>query len=97
MARYSQYTTISVTTAIAQLVPQATNRVGLTIGCPLTSNVSVSTEGNAGFVSGSGINLMPNTPPWEISLEKHGDLVQKKLYVIGAAAVTIGIVETFEL
>lgn len=82
----------------SQLVGASPNRVTLLITPPIAAGpiCTISTDPELATV-GNGLTLSPGRFALELTLEKHGDVVQQPLYVVASGAGTLGVAETIEV
>lgn len=86
--------TVAIATSSVVLAPANRKRIALLISAPTTVRITLSFKDTA--VLDQGINLYPTNVPLHLTLEKHGQIVQRKITAIGAALAneSIGVWET---
>lgn len=87
---YSREDHVSVGTSLSVLVPNADNRISLVISAPTQGNVYISVNPNDAGTN--GIQLSAGMPPLQLTIQSHGGIVRKRLYVVGSASgITVSV------
>ena len=95
---YSSQSAVAVSNASSTaLVPAAPSRVALIVSAPsvAASRITISMASTA--VLDAGIDVFVGTLPLILTLEDHGDIVQRAWTSIASAAgVSVGVIQVFD-
>jgi hypothetical protein len=79
---YTSEISLSVGESAIELVSSSPNRIALIISAPSTGTITIST--NPAVSANNGIILTSGIEPTILNIKDHGDIVRKRLYVIGS-------------
>jgi len=87
--------TAPISTTAALVIGPNDQRVALMFSTPSNAGTFYTVSTDPGVTLGGGVNLLPTVGPVTLTIETHGDVVQRPWYGIASSGMaTIGIIET---